>query len=29
LTKPDSRPRMISNPSLRVEDFQLRVEDYN
>jgi len=29
LTRPDSRPRMISNPSLRVEDFQLRVEDYN
>jgi len=26
LTRPDSRPRMISNPSLRVEDFQLRVE---
>jgi tRNA(Ile2)-agmatinylcytidine synthase len=29
LTKPDSRPRMISNTSLRVEDFQLRAEDYN
>jgi len=29
LTKPDSKPRNISNEYLRVEDFQLRVEDFN
>ena len=29
LTKPDSKPRDISNEYLRVEDFQLRVEDFN
>jgi len=29
LTKPDSRPRIMSNGCLRVEDFQLRAEDYN
>jgi hypothetical protein len=26
---PDSKPRNISNEYLRVEDFQLRVEDFN
>ena len=29
LTMPDSKPRNISNEYLRVEDFQLRVEDFN
>jgi len=29
LTKPDSKPRNISNEYLRVENFQLRVEDFN
>ncbi len=29
LTKPDSKPRNISNEYLRVEDFQLRVVDFN
>src|SRR3989449_3011600 len=29
LTLRDSRPRNISNEDLRVEDFQLRVEDFN
>ncbi len=29
LTMPDSKPRNISNEYLRVEDFRLRVEDFN
>ncbi len=29
LTMPDSKPRNISNEYLRVENFQLRVEDFN
>src|SRR6266487_2579210 len=29
LTMPDSKPRNISNEYLRVEDFQLRVEDFD
>jgi tRNA(Ile2)-agmatinylcytidine synthase len=29
LTMPDSKPRNISNEYLRVEDFQLRAEDFN
>jgi tRNA(Ile2)-agmatinylcytidine synthase len=29
LTMPDSKPRNISDEYLRVEDFQLRVEDFN
>jgi len=29
LTMPDSTPRNVSNEYLRVEDFQLRVEDFN
>jgi len=29
LTMPDSKPRNISNEYLRVEDFQLRVKDFN